>query len=60
MVQVSIGVTSKLTEILPINTKDKFPDTLKDFIRKWGAMDTFMSDNAWEQTSKKVIDILRH
>ena len=35
-------------------------NTSKNFIRKWGAMDTLMSDNAWEQTSKSVVDILRH
>ena len=54
------GMISHLTEAFPMNAKSSFPETLEDFICKWGAPDGLFSDNAWEQTSKSVMDILHH
>ena len=58
MVQIFTGITSHLTEAILMNAKSSFPDMLKDFIRKWGAPNALFSDNAWEQTPTKVMDIL--
>ena len=60
MVQIFTGIKSHITEAIPMDAKSDFPESLKEFIRKWGAPNGLMSDNAWEQTSKTVIDILRH
>ena len=40
-------------------TESQMAETLQDFIKKWGAPDTLMSDNAKAQTSKVVKQILR-
>ena len=60
MVQFFTGCTSNITEAIPMGDKSGFPSSFKDFIRKWGASNELISDNSWEQTSKKVINILRH
>ena len=60
MVQIFTGTTSHLTEAVAMDGKSKFPDTIKEFIRRCGAPDGLISDKAWEQTSKTIIDILRH
>ena len=41
-----------------MKTKDEFPKTLMDFIRTWGAPNSLFSDNAAEQCSFAVKDIL--
>jgi hypothetical protein len=44
---------------LPLGRSDKnFPSTLLDVIRKYGAMDVLVSDNAKVEISKRVKDIL--
>ena len=60
MVELFVGTTSHLTEAVPMHAKSAFPEALKEFIQKWGAPNKVMSDNAWEQTSKKVLEILRN
>ena len=57
--QLYVGKTSKLTEVFGMTTKSQMPETLQDFIRKWGAPDALLSDNAQEQTSRTVKRILR-
>jgi hypothetical protein len=42
-----------------MSQKSEFPRTLMDFIRSYGAMQGLVSDNALEQTSIAVDDILR-
>ena len=49
---------SHLTEAIPMNAKSEFPEAFQDFIRKWGAPEELISDNAKEQISLKVQDIL--
>ena len=62
MLQLFVGLTSKLTECIPMkgDVKSNFPDTFKEFIRRWGAPRGLFSDNALEQNSQKVYDILRY
>ena len=40
-------------------TESQMHETLQDFIRKWGAPDVLLSDNAKAETSKHVKRILR-
>ena len=60
MVELFFGTKSHLTDVVPMSAKSDFPEALKEFIRKWGAPNKVMSDNAWEQTSKKVLEIVRN
>ena len=60
MVQLFVGTTSHLTDTVPMPAKSAFPEALKEFIQKWRAPAKVMSDNAWEQTSSQVLDILHH
>ena len=60
MVELFVGTSSHLTDVVPMSAKSDFPEALREFIRKWGAPNKVMSDNAWEQTSKKVLEILRN
>ena len=60
MVQVYVGVRTRLTEGYPMKSESQFSSTLLDFIRHHGAPDVLMSDNAKSETSKKVYDILRN
>ena len=60
MVQLFVGTTSHLTDTVPMPAKSAFQEALKEFIQKWGAPAKVMSDNAWEQTSSKVLDIWCH
>ena len=57
-----MGLNSKITDINPLkeSKKGEFPSAFKDFIRRWGAPQGLFSDNAWEETSNDVKDILRH
>ena len=54
-----MGKRSGLTEVFGMTTESQFADTLQDFIRKWGAPDILMSDNARSETSRTVKKILR-
>ena len=56
--QLYVGKKSKLTDVFPMSSKSHMPETLQDFIRKWGVPDALLSDNALEQTSKTVKRIL--
>ena len=49
MVQMFGGVVSHLLEALPMHNKSEFPEALKEFIRRRGAPNGLISDNAWEQ-----------
>ena len=60
MVQLFVGTTSHLTDTVPVPAKSAFPEALKELIQKWGAPTKVMSDNAWEQTSSKVLEIPRN
>ena len=42
-----------------MKTDTEFVNTLEDVIRKRGAMDKLISDSAWSETSKRVLDLLR-
>ena len=57
--QLYVGKKSGLTEVFGMTTESYFTETLQDFIRKWGAPDILMSDNARSETSKTVKKILR-
>ena len=58
MAQLYVGKTSTFTEIFGMKRKSQMSETLQDFIRQWGAPSGLMSDNAQEQTSKIVTNIL--
>ena len=60
MVQLYVGKTSQITEAFPMTDKSQMSKTLIDFIRKHGAPNVLFSDNAKEQISNDVQDILRH
>ena len=58
--QFFIGRRSHFRSITPLGTSDKqFAYRLMDEIRKYGAMDRLISDNAKAQISSRVKDILR-
>ena len=57
--QLYVGKESTFTEIYGMKTKNQMPETLKDFIRQWGAPSGLMSDSAKVETSKAIKDILR-
>lgn len=58
--QFFIGRRSQFRSIAPMGTSDKqFAYRLMDEIRKYGAMDKLISDNAKAQVSSRVKDILR-
>ena len=59
MAQLYVGKKSGLTEVFGMTAESQMEDTLQDFIRKWGAPDILMSDNAKSETGKKVKEILR-
>ena len=42
-----------------MRSETQMPDTLKDFIRQWGAPSGLMSDSAKVETSKQIKEILR-
>ena len=60
MVQVFVGVETRLTEAYPMTSESQMSQTLQDFIRQHGAPDLLMSDNANTQIGKKVAEILRN
>ena len=58
--QFFIGRKSHFRSVRPLGRTDKnFPQVLFDEIRKYGAMDKLISDNAKAQVSARVQDILR-
>jgi hypothetical protein len=59
MYQLFVGLQSEFCKGYPMSQKSEFPRTLMDFIRSYGAMQGLVSDNALEQTSIAVDDILR-
>jgi len=59
MAQLYVGKTSTFTEIFGMKRKSQMSETLQDFIRQWGAPTGLMPDNAKEETSKIVTNILR-
>ena len=58
MAQLYVGKKSGLTKVFGMSTESQMEETLLDFIRKWGAPDIIMSDNARSETGKKVKKIL--
>ena len=58
MMQIYTGTTSRLTEGFPMASETDIPDTLNDMIRKRGAMNRLISDNAKAATSKAIKEIL--
>jgi len=58
--QFFIGRRSHFRSVVPLGTTDRaFASALLDEIRKYGAMDVLISDNAKAQVSERVKDILR-
>ena len=59
LVQLFTGADSEFTSIYPIHSKYEFPHALQDFIHDHGAMKSLHSNNAKEETSTLVQDILK-
>ena len=59
LVQLFTGADSEFTSIYPINAKSEFPHILQDFIHDHSAMKLLCSDNAKEEPSTLVQDILK-
>ena len=59
MCQLFVGRQSKFTDVYPMKAKSEYPRALLDFIRQHGAMQGIFSDNANEQMSAEVKNILR-
>ena len=59
--QLFVGLNTHVVDVYPMKNKQDstFVGTLEDNIRKRGAMDKLVSDNAKEETGRKVKDILR-
>eukprot|EP00955_Chlamydomonas_euryale_P021967 231985-Chlamydomonas_euryale.AAC.1 len=57
--QLFVGRSSGVIDIYGMCNSKEFVNTLEDVIRKRGAMDKLISDNAQEETSRRVVDILR-
>ena len=57
--QVFIGRKSIVIDVYSIASTKHFVNTLEDVIRKQGAMDKLISDNADAEVSARVKDILR-
>ena len=58
-VQLYTGKTSTFTQVFGMTTENQMPETLQDFIRKWGAPTGLFSDNSKTQTGREVHTILR-
>jgi hypothetical protein len=59
MVQLYCGTTSSITAVFPMKNESEMPGTLLDFIRKIGAPNDLISDNAKLQIGKRIQSILR-
>jgi hypothetical protein len=57
--QLYVGRKSLVTDVYGMTSKSEMVNTLEDIIRRRGAMDLLISDNAPEQNSKEVKQILR-
>jgi hypothetical protein len=57
-VQIFVGVLSLVTDVYPMRTDGEFLQTLEENIRKRGAMDKLLSNNAQAEISKAVMDVL--
>src|SRR5690348_17334566 len=58
--QLHVGKESIFTEIYEMKTENQMPETLKEFIRQWGAPSALMSDSAKVETSKQIKEILKN
>ena len=58
--QFFTGTESKVCDVFGLHSDGDFINTLRDMIRKRGAMDKLISDRAQAEVSNKVKDILRH
>jgi hypothetical protein len=59
MMEIFVSLKHQVTEGFPIKSKAQVPDSLVDFIRKRGAPEWIFSDNAKENYSNAMMDILR-
>ena len=57
--QVFVGRDTLMADAYPMKSGKQFVNTLKDNIRRRGAMDKLLSDSAKTEISNKVMDILR-
>ena len=57
--QLYVGKTSMLTEAFGMKSENEMKDTLQDFIRKWGAPHSLLSNNAKSEIGNAVREILR-
>ena len=57
--QVFVGRDTLVDDAYPMKSGKQFVNTLKDNIRRRGAMDRLLSDSAKTEISYKVMDILR-
>ena len=57
--QLYVGKTSMLTEAFGMKSENEMKDTLQDFIRKWGALYSLLSDNAKSELGCAVQEILQ-
>ena len=57
--QVFVGQDSLVEDVYPMKVGNQNVNTLKDNIRRRGAMEKLLSDSAKTEISKKVMDILR-
>ena len=58
-VQVFVSRDTLVADAYPMKSGKQFVNTLKDNIRRRGAMDKLLSDSAKTEMSNKVMDILR-
>ena len=58
--QIFVGCDTQFIDVYPMKSNRYFVNALLDVIRKRGAMDKLISDNARVEISNRVIDILRH
>ena len=59
LVQIYGGLDSELLSAYPMASESSLPDTLREFIREYGAMAGLKSDNAKLETSFAMKDIFR-
>lgn len=56
--QIYVGPETLITDVYSMKTEKQFVNTLEDNIRKRGAMDKLISDQAQVEVSGRVLDIL--
>ena len=59
LVQIYGGLDSELLSAYPMASESSLPDTLREFIREYGALARLKSDNAKSDTSFAMKDIFR-